>query len=109
MIDWDYSNPHILELKYEELIDNQKEVFQRVFQKYGLTQDAVQVAMKIVERHSFKKKAGRKIGEIAEKSHLRSGRPGEWKKFFKSEHKALFKELYGDALVKLGYEDNNNW
>jgi len=40
---------------------------------------------------------------------FRSGKTGEWKKHFAAEHKAIFKEVAGDLLVKLGYEKNKNW
>ena len=40
---------------------------------------------------------------------FRSGKTGEWKKHFTDEHKKIFKEVAGDLLVKLGYEENNNW
>lgn len=40
---------------------------------------------------------------------FRSGKTGEWKKYFKEEHKKIFKEVAGDLLVKLGYEENSNW
>lgn len=40
---------------------------------------------------------------------FRSGKTGEWKKYFKEEHKKIFKEVAGDLLVKLGYEKNNDW
>ncbi len=40
---------------------------------------------------------------------FRSGKTGEWKKYFKEEHKHVFKEVAGDLLVKLGYESNNDW
>ena len=40
---------------------------------------------------------------------FRSGKTGEWKKHFKDEHKAFFKENAGDLLVRLGYEKDNNW
>ena len=44
------------------------------------------------------------------KSHtFRSGKTGGWKELFTDEHKSLFKEVTGDLLVKLGYEENNNW
>jgi len=44
------------------------------------------------------------------KSHtFRSGKTGSWKELFTDEHKSLFKEVAGDLLVKLGYEENNNW
>lgn len=40
---------------------------------------------------------------------FRSGKTGEWKKYFKDEHKTLFKDIAGDLLVRLGYEQNNDW
>jgi hypothetical protein len=44
------------------------------------------------------------------KSHtFRSGKTGGWRQHFTDEHKQLFKEVAGDLLVKLGYEENNDW
>ena len=38
-----------------------------------------------------------------------SGKTGEWKKYFKEEHKKVFKDVAGDLLVRLGYEKDNHW
>ena len=44
------------------------------------------------------------------KSHtFRSGKTGGWREYFTEEHKALFKDVAGDLLVGLGYEDDNQW
>jgi hypothetical protein len=40
---------------------------------------------------------------------FRSGKTGEWKKYFKPEHKKLFKDVASDLLIQLGYEKDNNW
>jgi hypothetical protein len=40
---------------------------------------------------------------------FRSGKTGEWKKYFTKENKHRFKNVAGDLLVKLGYERNNDW
>jgi hypothetical protein len=40
---------------------------------------------------------------------FRSGKTGEWKKHFTDEHKKIFKDVAGDLLVRLGYEQNNDW
>ncbi len=40
---------------------------------------------------------------------FRSGKTGEWKKYFTDMHKKIFKEVAGDLLVRLGYEKNNDW
>jgi len=44
------------------------------------------------------------------KSHtFRAGRTGGWREHFSDEHKRLFKDVAGDLLVQLGYEQNNQW
>jgi sulfotransferase 6B1 len=40
---------------------------------------------------------------------FRSGKTGEWKKYFKDEHKKIFKEAAGGLLIRLGYEKKNDW
>jgi len=40
---------------------------------------------------------------------FRSGKTGEWKKYFTDEHKKIFKDVAGDLLIKLGYEKDNDW
>ena len=40
---------------------------------------------------------------------FRSGKTGEWKKYFTNEHKEIFKEVAGDLLIRLGYEKNEDW
>jgi sulfotransferase 6B1 len=40
---------------------------------------------------------------------FRSGKAGGWRGEFTPEHKKLFKEVAGDLLVRLGYEDNDDW
>jgi len=40
---------------------------------------------------------------------FRSGKTGEWRKYFTPEHKQAFKDVAGDLLIRLGYEKDNNW
>jgi hypothetical protein len=40
---------------------------------------------------------------------FRSGRTGDWRTLFTPAHKALFKEVAGDLLIRLGYESNYDW
>jgi hypothetical protein len=40
---------------------------------------------------------------------FRVGKTGGWKEYFSDKHKALFKDVAGDLLVRLGYEANNDW
>ena len=41
--------------------------------------------------------------------HYRKGVPGDWKTYFSPALAGLFKEQYGDLLIKLGYENNLDW
>jgi hypothetical protein len=40
---------------------------------------------------------------------FRSGKTDGWRQHFTDEHKGLFKQVSGDLLVRLGYEQNQNW
>jgi hypothetical protein len=40
---------------------------------------------------------------------FRSGQVGEWRTYFTPEHKRLFKAVAGDLLIRLGYEQDDNW
>ena len=64
----------------------------------------------IVHQHRFEKSSGgRRQGEENKSSHYRKGKPGDWKNHFNEEHKKYFKEKYGDLLIKLNYEFDNDW
>ena len=40
---------------------------------------------------------------------FRRGKAGAWREHFSPETKALFKEVSGDLLIRLGYEEDHNW
>ncbi|HEY2982035.1 MAG TPA: sulfotransferase domain-containing protein [Anaerolineales bacterium] len=40
---------------------------------------------------------------------FRSGKTGEWQKYFTDAHKKIFKDVAGHLLISLGYEKNNDW
>lgn len=44
------------------------------------------------------------------KSHtFRTGKTGGWNEHFSDQHKLLFKDVAGDLVIRLGYEENNDW
>jgi hypothetical protein len=64
----------------------------------------------IVHDNRFSNYAGgRKQGEENASSHYRKGVAGDWKNHFKPEHVERFKQLYGEVLLKLGYEKTPDW
>ncbi len=40
---------------------------------------------------------------------FRKGQPGNWREHFTAANKAFFKEVAGELLIRLGYEDSNHW
>lgn len=95
--------PSTLCLRFEDLINNREKTLIRMLEqvkKTGFTiptprAQAVEILAEAIQ---------------PKKSHtFRSGKTGGWKQHFTAEHKALFKDIAGDLLVRLGYEQDNNW
>jgi hypothetical protein len=40
---------------------------------------------------------------------FRSGKTGEWRQYFTPAHKTVFKHVAGELLVRLGYEQDDDW
>ncbi len=106
MTDWDYANPKIFEIKYHEIMQDEKAVLRLLFEHYGFHDEAVRKCLKLAEKFSFKNMKGKQNSEA---HHLRSGKSNQWKTEFSDKHIALFKELHGQDLITLGYESNLNW
>ena len=109
MIDWDYMNPNIFELRYEELLGDDGTIYRQLFRHYGFHEKAIDRGVRISRRSSFEARSRRKVGTVQEKSVMRSGKPGQWKDYFTDAVKNRFKEKVGDVLIELGYEKNNDW
>jgi hypothetical protein len=41
--------------------------------------------------------------------HVRSGQPRQWPSYFTKSLHRQFLEHFGDALIRLGYEQNDQW
>ncbi|WP_207060993.1 sulfotransferase domain-containing protein [Motiliproteus sp. SC1-56] len=106
MARWNYQDPNFYEIKYEELINDEQTIFEKLFRHYGFTDEAVEVGLEQARKFSFKNVAKREIGSNDSKSHLRSGKPGQWRDEFSGDHIRLFEELTGDALKVMGYQND---
>ena len=106
---WSYADPRFFELKYEDLITDPQTHFTALFTHYGLNQEALALGLKIADDLHFDNRTRRSMGKEKKKSHMRSGKPGQWRDYFTEAQKDLFKETHGDLLVRLGYERDNNW
>jgi lipopolysaccharide transport system ATP-binding protein len=63
----------------------------------------------IIARNSFERKTWWRFGRENVKSHLRKGVSGDWKNHFCPRLKKLFKDLYGEVLIRSGYEGGSGW
>lgn len=125
MYNWNYTQSNILEIKYENLIQKQDREFRRIFKYLGLHErnkfieyfshsdhyrmSAIYLKQLIDENSFSKLSGGRKKGIENKYNHYRKGLPGDWKDHFSESHKEYFKNNFGDLLMKLKYEKNNDW
>lgn len=100
-LDW-LNHPEVLAIHFEDLIHDRAAALTRILDHFlarvplqtpgQLILDSLESAINPTKSPTF-----------------RSGKTGEWKKYFTDEHKRIFKDVAGDLLVKLGYEKNNDW
>jgi hypothetical protein len=96
-------HPEVLSQRYEDYILNRDQAIGQAVDHFLRRVDTLNVGreelINIVEQNI-----------IPEKSPtFRSGKTGEWQKYYNDEHKQLFKAVAGDILICLGYEKDNNW
>lgn len=106
---WNYDDPNIVEIRYEDLLADEVGGFRRIFKKYGFREDAGEKAVALARRYTFSRVSKRQVGAVKRGDHLRSGRPGEWKTLFDDKHRTHFKERLGETLIDLGYADDLDW
>jgi sulfotransferase 6B1 len=95
--------PGVMCIRFEDLIDNRDATLNAMLdevEKTGYTlstprEKALEILVDSIQPR---------------KSHtFRAGKTGGWKEHFTEEHTSLFKDMTGDLLVRLGYEENNDW
>jgi Sulfotransferase domain len=106
MAGWDYDQPEFLELRYEDVLEDEAGAFAALFRFYGFDEPAVRAGLEAVDEARLDRAAAL---ARPEPTHVRSGQPGEWRALFGPAHVARFKELTGDLVVRLGYEADDTW
>lgn len=95
--------PHVMCIRFEDLINERDATLNAMLDEVEKTGYRIPIS---------REKALEILVEAIQpkKSHtFRSGKTGGWKEYFTEEHKALFKDVAGDLLVRLGYEKDNDW
>lgn len=104
MLNWDYNQDTFYELRYEDLIgDTELVLFHKVFVHLGFPGQVIPSLLAIAYNKSIFS------GEQGLSSHVRSGKIAQWKSYFRPVHKERFLALFGNALIRLGYEEDDHW
>ena len=100
-LDW-LNHPEVLTIHFEDLIEDRSAALNRIIDHF-----LARVPLTIT-RSTILDSLESSINPSRSPT-FRSGKTGEWKKYFTDEHKKIFKEAAGDLLIRLGYEKNNDW
>ena len=99
---------NVLLVRYEDMIADETSQFEKICEYCELGVHG-QELQKIIKRHSFVNRAGRKPGEEDISSHYRKGISGDWRNYFTDRIKMVFKQEFGQHLIETGYEKDLNW
>lgn len=94
--------PEVLSLHFEELIHDRKAALTRIM-------DHLLVRIPLPAPRELILRSLEESINPSRSPTFRSGKTGEWKKFFTEEHKKIFKNVAGELLVRLRYEKDLNW
>jgi hypothetical protein len=97
------------EVRYENMLERPEEELGRLLRFLGADADEDIVAQCVEATRFEKRSGGRERGEEDSGTFLRKGIAGDWKNVFTERDKAIFKEVAGDLLIELGYEENKAW
>ncbi len=104
---WDIEDPDILEVAYEDLMGSDRDgLYERMFAHLGLTGDDLELATDLMRLFEAGSRTGRKDGGVAQKSHLRSGKSGQWKDELEQDHIDYIERELGPVLRKFGYYED---
>lgn len=107
-----YETDLAFKISYEDLIANPEFELTKIIDYLKLKNNPKRLK-KIIARHSFKNRSGRKPGSADNNSFLRKGISGDWKNYFDDALIHLFKTArnsrWNKLLVDMGYENDLNW
>ncbi|HSG44984.1 MAG TPA: sulfotransferase domain-containing protein [Anaerolineales bacterium] len=105
--DW-LDQPEVLAIHFEDLINDRVQTLNRIIDHF-LARIPLQIS-------SPQGKSRQLILESLESSinptkspTFRSGRTGEWRRYFTEEHERIFNDVTGGLLIRLGYEKDFDW
>nr|WP_255417488.1 sulfotransferase domain-containing protein [Maritimibacter sp. 55A14] len=102
---WDLDDPDILEVSYDELMGEDRDAcYARMFSFLGLEGEAHDLGVRLMRLFEAGKRSRVSKDKPNERSHIRSGRSGQWKAELEPEHLAFIDKELGHILDKFGYD-----
>lgn len=110
LANWNYDTDRFYETSFERLTTDPLREFEAVFAFLDIPMERSDLA-RILQQNSFDvlKANWRARNPGAEVNHYRSGVAGDWKNHLEGEPKTIFRQKYGDLLIRLGYENDAAW
>lgn len=110
-------DPNILICRYEDLVgeqgggtlEAQEAILKKIATHIGLSLSAGDLEHLTANLYGNQDNPFGTIDFKEYQSTFREGKIGGWKEHFNPIHKKTFKERLGQALIDLGYEENNDW
>jgi hypothetical protein len=97
-------------IRYEELLDNDLEILERVLLVECSLSISPEGLREIVLDNRFEQlTGGRQRGQEDIAAHERKGIAGDWRTYFSPPVKQAFKERFGDLIMASGYENGLSW
>jgi len=96
-------------IKYEDLLDDDHAVLAQIAKLFELD-DSQETIERITQANSFSSMSGgRSKGDANEHAFARKGIAGDWSNHFDEPLRELYKEIIGQSLIDLGYEQSLDW
>jgi len=95
--------PEVLVIRFEDFIQHKRQTLEKILEHATSRGFRMQIerraALDLLEKSIDPKQS----------PTFRSGKVGGWKASFSQEHKDVFKQVTGDLLIRLGYEETMDW
>lgn len=96
---WPDQHEHILLFRYEDMPGRELEVFNAIFDHYGLSSLEQRLGRFFADRYSLARRSKKD-------RHIRNPSSGQWRQHFTPKIAAAFQERWGDLICQLGYPEN---
>ena len=104
LTNWNMEDPDLLEVSYESLMGPEKrQKYAEIFTHLGFRDAELRLATDLMQLFEAESRSGKASGAISQKSHVRSGKSGQWQAELEPAHLAYIEQELGPVLRKFEY------